>query len=175
MTPAPDTLPPSSPLAGFHPAVGEWFARTLGAPTDCQSEAWPAIRSGRNALIAAPTGSGKTLAAFLGAIDELVREGLERPLPDETRVLYVSPLKALSNDIQRNLERPLMGISDCAQRTRAARRSASAPWCAPATPRGRPRGHAAHAAAHPGHHAGVAVHPAHQRRRAAHAVHGAHR
>ena len=68
MSPGPDTLPPSSPLAGFHPAVGEWFARAFGAPTDCQNEAWPAIRSGQNVLVAAPTGSGKTLAAFLGAL-----------------------------------------------------------------------------------------------------------
>ncbi|MFT5450493.1 MAG: ATP-dependent Lhr-like helicase, partial [Gammaproteobacteria bacterium] len=100
-------------LAHFHPAVRDWFTSSFGAPTQCQSEAWAAIALGRHALVAAPTGSGKTLAAFLGALDDLVREGLERPLTDTTRVLYVSPLKALSNDIQRNLERPLMGISDC--------------------------------------------------------------
>ena len=113
MTPAPVRPPPVAALAAFHPAVADWFARTFGSPTDCQSAAWEAIASGRHALVAAPTGSGKTLAAFLGALDALVREGLERPLPDATRVLYVSPLKALSNDIQRNLERPLMGIGDC--------------------------------------------------------------
>jgi len=109
----PDALPPCPELAHFHPAVGEWFARSFGTATACQRQAWAAIRSGRHALVAAPTGSGKTLAAFLGALDALVREGLQRPLPAATRVLYVSPLKALSNDVQRNLERPLMGISDC--------------------------------------------------------------
>ena len=77
-----------------------------------QAGASPAIRDGRHTLLAAPTGSGKTLAAFLAAIDSLVREGLERGLPDETRVLYISPLKALSNDIQRNLQQPLQGIRD---------------------------------------------------------------
>src|SRR5262245_38215959 len=94
----------------FHPAVAAWFARTFARPTAAQARAWPAIRSGRNTLIAAPTGSGKTLAAFLAAIDALVREGLESGLKDETQVVYVSPLKALSNDIQRNLEAPLAGI-----------------------------------------------------------------
>ena len=96
----------------FHPAVARWFARALGSPTEIQRLAWPAVRSERHTLIAAPTGAGKTLAAFLAAIDALVREGLERGLPDETRVLYVSPLKALSNDIQKNLEQPLAGIRD---------------------------------------------------------------
>jgi len=108
-----DPSPEVAALEGFHPAVAEWFGRTFGAPTDCQRRAWPAIRGGRHALVTGPTGSGKTLAAFLGALDALVREGLERPLADATRVLYVSPLKALSNDVQRNLERPLMGIADC--------------------------------------------------------------
>src|SRR5579862_626832 len=96
----------------FHPAVAAWFARSFAAPTAAQAEAWPAIKEGRHVLIAAPTGSGKTLAAFLAAIDGLVRQGLEGPLADETQVIYVSPLKALSNDIQRNLERPLSGIRE---------------------------------------------------------------
>jgi len=97
--------------AAFHPAVAQWFARTFAAPTPAQSAAWPAIAAQRHVLIAAPTGSGKTLAAFLAAIDELVRTGLTAgALPDETLVVYVSPLKALSNDIQRNLEAPLAGI-----------------------------------------------------------------
>jgi ATP-dependent Lhr-like helicase len=96
----------------FHPAVAAWFNRSFAAPTPAQADAWPAIRAGRNVLIAAPTGSGKTLAAFLGAIDALVRQGLEGGLKDETQVVYVSPLKALSNDIQRNLEAPLAGIRD---------------------------------------------------------------
>jgi ATP-dependent Lhr-like helicase len=75
-------------------------------------EAWPAIRAAKHVLIAAPTGSGKTFAAFLTAIDELVREGLKGALPDETQIVYVSPLKALSNDIQKNLQVPLAGIRD---------------------------------------------------------------
>jgi ATP-dependent Lhr-like helicase len=100
------------PIESFHPAVAAWFAGAFDAPTPAQQQAWPAIRSGRHALIAAPTGSGKTLAAFLAAIDELVRRGVEAPLPDETAVVYVSPLKALSNDIRINLEAPLAGIRD---------------------------------------------------------------
>ena len=100
------------PLETFHPAVAAWFARTFEAPTPAQREAWPAIASGRHTLIAAPTGSGKTLAAFLAAIDDLVRRGVEGALPDETAVVYISPLKALSNDVQVNLERPLAGIRD---------------------------------------------------------------
>src|SRR5258708_14200816 len=94
----------------FHPAVSAWFARSFAAPTAPQAQAWPAIKAGRHVLIAAPTGSGKTLAAFLAAIDELVRQGLNGELRDETQIVYVSPLKALSNDIQRNLEAPLAGI-----------------------------------------------------------------
>ncbi|HET7569183.1 MAG TPA: DEAD/DEAH box helicase [Gammaproteobacteria bacterium] len=94
----------------FHPATAAWFERAFGMPTPAQAEAWPAIKAHGHTLIAAPTGSGKTLAAFLAAIDDLVREGLEHDLPAETRVLYVSPLKALSNDIRANLEAPLEGI-----------------------------------------------------------------
>src|SRR4051812_20156237 len=100
------------PLPQFHPAVQAWFSETFprGA-TQAQLDAWPAIASGGHALIAAPTGSGKTLAAFLAAIDSLMREGASGQLRDVTRVVYVSPLKALSNDIQRNLDAPLAGIS----------------------------------------------------------------
>src|ERR1700704_5299850 len=100
------------PASLFHPAVADWFDRSFAAPTAAQAQAWPAIKAGRNALIAAPTGSGKTLAAFLAAIDALVRQGLDGGLPDETQIVYVSPLKALSNDIQRNLEAPLAGIRE---------------------------------------------------------------
>jgi ATP-dependent Lhr-like helicase len=100
------------PLPQFHPAVQAWFASTFpNGATAAQLDAWPAIASGEHALIAAPTGSGKTLAAFLAAIDSLMREGAAGRLQDVTRVVYVSPLKALSNDIQRNLEAPLAGIS----------------------------------------------------------------
>ena len=94
----------------FHPAVAAWFSAAFSKPTPAQLEAWPAIRAGRHTLVAAPTGSGKTLAAFLSAIDDLVRAGLEQPLADETYVVYVSPLKALANDIDRNLQVPLAGI-----------------------------------------------------------------
>jgi ATP-dependent Lhr-like helicase len=100
------------PLEHFHPAVAAWFENAFPAPTPAQEYAWPAIRSGRHALIAAPTGSGKTLAAFLAAIDALVREGVAGNLADETRIVYVSPLKALSNDVRINLETPLAGIRD---------------------------------------------------------------
>jgi ATP-dependent Lhr-like helicase len=101
----------------FHPAVANWFADSFAAPTAAQAEAWPAIKAGRHTLIAAPTGSGKTLAAFLAAIDDLVRQGLEAPLADATQVIYVSPLKALSNDIHRNLEAPLAGIREQLRRS----------------------------------------------------------
>jgi ATP-dependent Lhr-like helicase len=96
----------------FHPAVDRWFSRHFAAPTEPQARAWPEIQERRNVLIAAPTGSGKTLAAFLAAIDSLVRRGVDEPLPDETLVVYVSPLKALSNDIQKNLAVPLAGIRE---------------------------------------------------------------
>ncbi|MBM4201230.1 MAG: DEAD/DEAH box helicase, partial [Gammaproteobacteria bacterium] len=95
----------------FHPAVESWFHETYAAPTACQRRAWSAIGTHRHVLIAAPTGSGKTLAAFLAVIDELAREGDAFGLPDEARVVYVSPLKALSNDIQKNLASPLDGIN----------------------------------------------------------------
>ncbi len=101
-----------SPAADFHPAVADWFARSIGTPTPVQAAAWPAIRSGEHVLIAAPTGSGKTLSAFLTAIDGLVRKGLQRPLESACRVLYVSPLKALSNDIHKNLQAPIEGIAN---------------------------------------------------------------
>ncbi len=100
------------PLGRFHPAVAGWFSRSFPAPTPAQAAAWPLIRAGRSTLVAAPTGSGKTLTAFLAAIDGLVQQGLaEDGLADATRVLYVSPLKALSNDIHINLDEPLAGIT----------------------------------------------------------------
>src|SRR5438045_8824505 len=94
----------------FQPAVARWFDQTFGSPTEPQIRGWPAIQSGRHVLISAPTGSGKTLAAFLASLDALFRQGAEYDLPDETRVVYVSPLKALSNDIRKNLQEPLSGI-----------------------------------------------------------------
>ena len=94
----------------FHPAVERWFQQTFGSPTEPQVRGWPAIQSGRHVLISAPTGSGKTLAAFLASLDALFRQGAEGDLPDETQVVYVSPLKALSNDIRKNLQEPLAGI-----------------------------------------------------------------
>src|SRR6266704_4500812 len=94
----------------FHPAVSRWLEEKFGSPTEPQERGWPAIQSGGHTLIAAPTGSGKTLAAFLAALDQLFRDGLAGKLKDETRVVYVSPLKALSNDIHKNLDEPLAGI-----------------------------------------------------------------
>jgi ATP-dependent helicase Lhr and Lhr-like helicase len=94
----------------FHSAVARWFEQTFGSPTEPQLRGWPAIQSGRHALISAPTGSGKTLAAFLASLDALFQQGAEDHLPDETQVVYVSPLKALSNDIRKNLQEPLSGI-----------------------------------------------------------------
>src|SRR6266568_4559936 len=94
----------------FHPAVARWFEQTFDSPTEPQIRGWPAIQSGRHVLISAPTGSGKTLAAFLASLDALFRQGAEGDLPDETQVVYVSPLKALSNDIRKNLQEPLAGI-----------------------------------------------------------------
>ncbi|WP_347928136.1 DEAD/DEAH box helicase [Pseudomonas helvetica] len=103
-----------SALAGFHPAVRAWFNSTFPAVTAAQAGAWPLIRQRRSTLVAAPTGSGKTLTAFLAVIDDLVHQGLAHggELPDETLVVYVSPLKALSNDIQINLQTPLAGITE---------------------------------------------------------------
>jgi ATP-dependent Lhr-like helicase len=93
----------------FHPAIGRWFQGEFGTPSEPQRRGWPIIQSGAHALIAAPTGSGKTLAAFLACLDSLFGEGLSGKLQDETQILYVS-LKALSNDIHKNLEQPLTAI-----------------------------------------------------------------
>src|SRR5215211_3135732 len=103
------------PLSSFHPVVSRWFQQRFGEPTPPQRLGWEAIRAGRDALISAPTGSGKTLAAFLHSLDQLFREGLEGPLPDETRVVYVSPLKALSADIHLNLAEPRREIRRLAE------------------------------------------------------------
>jgi ATP-dependent Lhr-like helicase len=107
----------------FHPAVKSWFESAFDAPTSVQLKAWDAIGLGQHTLISAPTGSGKTLAAFLGVIDSLVKQAAEGTLRDEVQVLYVSPLKALSNDIEKNLQAPLSGI----RREFAARMLGDAP------------------------------------------------
>ncbi len=95
------------PLRPFHPLVRKWFREELGAPSAPQREGWPAIAGGGHTLILAPTGTGKTLSAFLWEVNQLIVRGSETPLPDAVQILYISPLKALNNDIQRNLERPL--------------------------------------------------------------------
>jgi ATP-dependent Lhr-like helicase len=98
---------PADPLDLFHPIVRAWFTETLGEPSAPQKAGWPAIADGSDTLILAPTGTGKTLAAFLYELNALVTEGLEHPLANAIHLLYVSPLKALNNDVQRNLELPL--------------------------------------------------------------------
>ena len=105
----------SMPLSRFHPLIQSWFRGRFQAPTEAQALGWPAIAQGRHTLIAAPTGSGKTLAAFLTCLDGIVRTGLNGGLADRTEVVYVSPLKALSNDIQRNLADPLAAIKALAE------------------------------------------------------------
>ena len=102
-------------FAGFHPVVRQWFTTEVGEPTSAQLRGWDAIAAGRHTLIAAPTGSGKTLAAFLTAIDSLLEERQHGPLPDEVRILYVSPLKALSADIHKNLAEPRAGVHRLAE------------------------------------------------------------
>src|ERR1041385_4224877 len=101
----------SSPLKPFHPLVRTWFTETLGEPSAPQREGWPAIASGSDTLILAPTGTGKTLAAFLWELNQLIVDGLETPLGNAVQILYVSPLKALNNDVQRNLEAPLAQLA----------------------------------------------------------------
>src|SRR2546427_13209109 len=102
----------SDPLSLFLPPVQEWFRAPFGEPTPAQRQGWPAIAAGQHTLILAPTGSGKTLAAFLACLDGLWRT---QPLPRGVRVLYVSPLKALNNDIYRNLQVPLEGVTAAAR------------------------------------------------------------
>ncbi len=100
------------PFQNFHPTTRSWFEHNLGKPTEAQIQAWPEIKKGRHTLISAPTGSGKTLAAFYAVIDVLITKGLDDRLSEQTQVVYISPLKALSNDIHRNLEVPLTGIQE---------------------------------------------------------------
>src|SRR5262245_27658356 len=98
------------PMHRFHPAVAQWLAKTFAAPTPAQADAWPAVQAGQDVLIGAPTGSGKTLAAVRPAIDALVKWSVAGQLTHATHVIDVSPLKALSNDVQKNLVLPLGGI-----------------------------------------------------------------
>ena len=102
----------TSMLARFHPLVRQWFKGTFGNPSDPQRKGWPAIASGAHTLILAPTGTGKTLAAFLWELNELIVRGSEEPLPNAVHLLYISPLKALNNDIQRNLDQPLAELRE---------------------------------------------------------------
>src|SRR5438552_6083320 len=104
------------PFENFHPLIGRWFQERFRAPTEAQRLGWPTIQARRDTLIAAPTGSGKTLAAFLASLDQLLRLALAGELRDRTYVVYVSPLRALSNDIQRNLQGPLAEILELARR-----------------------------------------------------------
>src|SRR6516164_3641464 len=104
-------------LDDFHPVVRRWFAERFGQPTDAQRLGWPPIRARQDTLIAAPTGSGKTLAAFLASLDRLLGLALEGKLRDQAYVVYISPLRALSNDIQRNLQGPLAEIGCLARET----------------------------------------------------------
>ena len=119
----------------FHPLVREWFASRYGEPTEPQVCGWPAIAAGNDVLISAPTGSGKTLAAFSICLDDLVRRAAANELPDHTLVVYVSPLKALTNDVRKNLELPLAELLARSRESKAWRSRRSAPRCAPATRR----------------------------------------
>jgi len=110
VTALPSHLSPAEGLEWAHPLVRDWFVSAFGTPTEPQVQGWPHILAGKATLISAPTGSGKTLAAFLACIDRLVRQALAGGLEDKIEILYVSPLKALGNDIQKNLDVPLAGI-----------------------------------------------------------------
>ena len=99
-------------LDGFHKSTSDWFASAFDAPTKIQNRAWSEIQNRAHTLIAAPTGLGETLAAFLATIDELVKQRIKGSLSAKTHIVYVSPLKALSNDIEKNLQAPLEGISE---------------------------------------------------------------
>ena len=150
-------MDPVSAIDGFSPATRDWFSGAFVAPTAAQEGAWAAAQAGRHALVVAPTGSGKTLAAFLWALDQLASE----PPPDEPRhrcrVLYVSPLKALAVDVQRNLRSPLTGIRQAAHAARAAGAGHHGGHAHRRHPGRRASAVRPHPARRAGHHAGVAV------------------
>ena len=146
--------------SSFHPLVRDWFTSQFAAPTDAQAEGWPAIAEGRHTLIAAPTGSGKTLAAFLKCLDGLVRQGLEGEIPDRTQVVYVSPLKALSNDIRRNLMTPLRDLQDLAEARGAPLPDIRVAVRTGDTPQSERQRMAKKPPARARHHAGIVLHPA---------------
>ena len=148
---------PASPLSGFGALTRDWFTGAFAAPTQAQAQAWAAISAGDNTLVVAPTGSGKTLAAFLWALDRLASDPVPADPKQRCRVLYISPLKALAVDIERNLRAPLTGIRQAAQR-----RGLPEPDIGVGGPHRRHRGRRAQAAGqqaagHPHHHPGVAV------------------
>jgi ATP-dependent Lhr-like helicase len=123
---------------GFHAIIEAWFDSRFAGPTDAQTSGWPAIVAGEHTLIAAPTGSGKTLAAFLACIDRLLKRALTGELEEGVRVVYVSPLRALSNDMHRNLEVPLAEIEARAVAMGYPRRPADGRYNGFATGRTRP-------------------------------------
>ena len=142
----------------FHPLITRWFCEKFGEPSAPQDAGWPEIATGRDTLIAAPTGTGKTLAAFLWSLDSLIRDALAGELEDACRLVYISPLKALGNDIQKNLQEPLSEIRALAREEgvelpeiRVAVRSGD-------TPGARAQAHAQEAPPHPHHHARIALH-----------------
>jgi ATP-dependent Lhr-like helicase len=157
----------------FHPAVRQWFEQTFGSPTEPQLRGWPAIQSGRHVLISAPTGSGKTLAAFLASLDALFREGAQADLPDETQIVYVSPLKALSNDIRKNLQEPLVGIRALLHQANGRAIDVRAEVRTGDTTAAQRQALIKKAAAHPRYHTGVPVSAAHIRVGSTHVEHSA--
>ena len=159
-SPAAEKSPLMSKAPLFHPCVASWFEGHFAQPTQAQAQAWPAFQAGRHVLIAAPTGSGKTLAAFLAAIDALVRQALAHGLKDETQIVYVSPLKALSNDIRVQPRSAARRHPRCAARAGLARRRYPHLGAHRRHARRRARPHAPSPAAYRGDHAGIALHPA---------------
>jgi ATP-dependent Lhr-like helicase len=162
-------IPLPGTLAAFAPATHAWFTAAFAAPTPVQDQAWAAISAGQHTLVIAPTGSGKTLAAFLHAIDQLFRSGehagkaqpeASAPKKRGTRVLYLSPIKALGADVQRNLQIPLQGVS--AERERRGDPAVTLSVAIrTGDTTGRARADAAASARHPDHHARIAVPDAH--------------